>query len=346
MCQNIDMNDRGKAMATIDDIVKVSGVSRSTVFRFLNGSNVRADARKAIIQAMEEVNYKTDAVYKQQHIVIEISISNDFESFKGFAQMVQGITQQADEKGIKVHIVRRTGQQITSDYNHWNPGQNLKGVIVIGKNAEDEQKEAEMLIAHGIPHIFLNRVMDNPVVSYVAVDLKKAAYDVVSHLINKGHKDIAICGNPHEFRVDKEKLEGYKEALLENDIKVPEQYYCELKDAKNWDDVLESLLTREDKPTAFFGICDSHAMRFIYKAHAAGYRVPEDIAVVGMDDVETSEYFKPALTTVHVPFKKMGMVAVESLLQLITDEDVSCIKTIINHKLIIRESCNKVVERP
>lgn len=333
-------------MATIDDIVKVSGVSRSTVFRFLNGSNVRADARKAIIQAMEQLHYKTDAVYRQQNIVIEISTSSDFESFKGFTEMVQGITQQADEKGIRVHIVRRTGEQITGDYSRWNSEENLKGVIVIGKNAEDEQKEAEMLIARGIPHIFLNRVMDHPAVSYVAVDLKKAAYDVVCHLINKGHKNIAICGNPHEFRVDKDKLEGYKKALLENDMKVLDRYYYELKDTKNWDGFFESLLTKENQPTAFFGICDSYAMRFIYKAHAAGFRVPEDIAVVGMDDVETSEYFKPALTTVHVPFKKMGMIAVESLLQLITDEDVSCIKTTIKHHLIIRESCNKCIEQP
>lgn len=331
-------------MATIDDIVKVSGVSRSTVFRFLNGSNVRSDARKAIIQTMDQLRYKTDAVYRQQNIVIEISTSNDFESFKGFAEMVQGITQQADEKGIRVHIVRRTGEQISGDYSHWNPKESLKGVIVIGKNSEDEQKEADMLITCGIPHIFLNRVMDHPSASYVAVDLKKAAYDVVRYLIKKGHKDIAICGNPHEFRVDKDKLEGYKKALIENDIKVSEQYYHELKDTKNQDDFFETLLAKGNQPTAFFGICDSHAMRFINKAHASGYRVPEDIAVVGMDDVETSEYFKPALTTVHVPFKKMGMIAVESLLQLITDEDVSCIKTVIKHHLIIRESCNKRIE--
>ena len=332
-------------MATIDDIVKVSGVSRSTVFRFLNGSNVRMDARKVIIEAMEQLNYKTDAVYKQQNIIIEISTSKDFESFKGFTEMVQGITQRADEKGIGVHLARRTGEQITGDYSHWNAGENLKGVIVIGKNNEDEHKEAEMLVEHGIPHIFLNRIMDHPAVSYVAVDLKKAAYDVVCHLIGKGHKDIAICGNPHEFRVDKAKLDGYKEALLENGIKVSEKYYCEVKDVKEWDGFFETLLTKKNQPTAFFGICDSHAMRFIYKAQAAGYRVPEDIAVVGMDDVETSEYFKPALTTVHVPFKKMGMTAVESLLQLITDESISCIKTIMKHHLIIRESCNKCIER-
>ena len=102
-------------MATIDDIVKVSGASRSTVFRFLNGNNIRSDAKKAIIQAMEELNYKSDAIYKQQNITIEISTSSSFESFKGFTEIVQGITERADERGIRIQISRRTGEQIIND---------------------------------------------------------------------------------------------------------------------------------------------------------------------------------------------------------------------------------------
>lgn len=328
-------------MATIDDIVKVSGVSRSTVFRFLNGSNVRAEAKKAIIQAMEQLNYKTDAIYKQQNIVIEISTSNNFESFKGFTEVVQGIAQRADEKGVRVHLVRRTGEQIIHDYTRWNTGEKLKGVIVIGKNIEDEQREAEMLLAKGIPHVFVNRVMDDPAISYVAVDLKQAAYEMVSYLIQKGHRNIAVCGNPQKFKVDRDKLEGYKKALQENEIKVSNKYYYEVETPDEWENSLGKMFSKECMPTAYFAICDSHAMKFIHMAQSQGYKVPEDIAVVGMDDVETAQYFKPALTTVHVPFKKMGTVAVDNLLQLITDDEVSCIKTIIKHKLMIRESCGK-----
>lgn len=326
-------------MATIDDIVKVSGVSRSTVFRFLNGNNVRTEAKKSIMQAMEQLNYRTDVLYKQQNIVIEISTSNNFESFKGFTEVVQGITQRANDKDIRVHIARRSGEQIEKDYKQWNSGDEKKGVIVIGKNIQDEEREAEMLLQKGIPHIFVNRVMDKEGISYVAVDLKKAAYEMVNYLIRKGHKNIAICGNPQKFRVDRDKLEGYKKAFLENDIKVSEKFYFEMKDGGEWESIFDSLLKEGNIPHAYFGICDSHAMRFIHKAQTAGYKVPEDIVVAGMDDVETAEYFKPALTTVHVPFKKMGIVAVDNLLQLITDDEVDSIKTVIKHELVIRESC-------
>jgi len=330
-------------MATVDDIVRVSGVSRSTVFRFLNGSNVRADAQKAIIQAMKDLKYKTDAIYKQQNIVIEISTSQDFDSFKGFTEVVQGIVQRADEKGLRVQLVRRTGTQITQDYDRWNAGDELRGVIIVGKNIADEQKEADMLITKNIPHIFVNRMMDNPSISYVAVNLKQAAFDMVSYLISRGYKDIAVYGNPKNLKADLDKLEGYKQAFLKNDIKVSDVLYCEGESGEDWERWLRLLLEKSRVPQAYFGICDSYAMKFIHTAQSMGYRVPEDIAVVGMDDVETAQYFKPALTTVHVPFKKMGILAVDNILQLITDEEVSNVRMVVKHKLVIRESCGKAV---
>lgn len=329
----------GKAVATIDDVVRVSGVSRSTVFRFLNGSNVRPEARKAILQAMEQLNYKSDAVYRQQNITIEISTASNYDSFKGFTEVVQGIMERAAEKGVTVNLVRRNGEQITADYSGWSTRNGLKGIIVVGKNKEDEQKEAEIFLTKKIPHVFVNRVIDNPNISYVAVDLKKAAYDMVSYLIGNGHREIAVLGNPKTFKVDRDKLDGYKNAFLDNGIKVSEKYYFEIDKPEDWETQVRSMFEKGDVPTAYFGICDSYAMKFINLVHSLGYKVPEDIAVVGMDDIEAASYFKPAITSVHVPFRKMGITAVDNLLQLITDDDVSSMKTIIKHDLVIRESC-------
>ncbi len=329
-------------MAKIDDIVRLSGVSRSTVFRFLNGSNVRAEAKKAIMQAMEDLNYKTDAIYKQQNIVIEISASQSFETFKGFIEVVEGITQRADEKGIKVQIVRRGPEQIQEDYDHWNDDESLKGVIVVGKNICDEEKEAQMILAQNIPHVFVNRIFENPDISYVAVDLKKAAYEMVEYLINKGHENIAVMGYPKKLRLDRNKLDGYLEAYQKRGMEVSNKYYRELEENESWEKYVKEILQESNRPTAFFGICDSYAMKFTNMARSLGVKVPEDIAVVGMDDLDIAEYFKPSLTTVHSPFKKMGIVAVDSLLQLLTNDDISSVKTIIKHSFIKRESCGKV----
>jgi LacI family transcriptional regulator len=329
----------GVCMVGIDDVVKVSGVSRSTVFRFLNGSNVRSDAKKSIICAMERLNYKVDNINKLHNITIEISTSDNFESFKGFTEVVRGITRKADEKGVKVNIVRRKTEQIESDYSNWNIGDSLKGVIIIGKNIKDEEAEARILIRKQIPHIFINRVMDDPRLSYVAIDLKRATYEITEYLLRGGHRNIAICGNPSDFRVDRDKMEGYKQALTDNGIAIIKNLYHETNMEKDWEIAFGKILSGDEVPTAYIGICDSHAMKFIRTAQTKGYSVPKDIAVVGMDDVDGAEYFKPSLTTVHVPFKKMGMLAVESLTQCITNSEISCVKNIIKHELIIRESC-------
>lgn len=325
-------------MATIEDVVKKSGVSRSTVFRFLNGSNVRADAKKAIIQAMQDLNYKTDHIYKHHNISIDVSIARNFEGFQGFAEIVQGITRQADERGIHVNLVRHTGEQIAHNYERWNAEQDLKGVIVIGKNKEDETLEKEMLKNKNIPHIFVNRVFEEEKISYVSVDLKQAACDIVDYLIQKGHRKIAVIGKPDQLKVDEDKMNGYRKAFKKHGLPVDEKYICSVQSSKEWEEKTHAILSSKEIPTAYFGICDSHAIKFIHIAESYGYKVPKDIAVVGMDDVEVAAYSNPTLTTVHIPFRKMGILAVDRLLELIMDEDIGSTQTILGHKLVERGS--------
>lgn len=326
-------------MATIDDIVRLSRVSRSTVFRFLNGNNVRAEAKKAIINAMKDLNYKPDELYKYQKIEIEISLSEDFESFQGFTQVVEGITKRATEKNIKINLVRRTGDKIISDYSSWHDSSILKGVIVVGKDTNDTLLEAKMLKQHNIPHIFVNRIFSDSDISYISADLNKAAYDIVNYLINKGKKRIAVIGCPNDSQVDIDKLQGYKNALKDNNISLDDNLYYELSNMLDWENTVNKLLNMNNRPDAFFAICDSHAMRFIKIANANNLKIPDDISLVGMDDIEMCKYTHPSLTTVHIPFNKMGSDAVDQLLHLITDEECISKKTIVKHSIKTRESC-------
>ncbi|NLM11701.1 MAG: LacI family transcriptional regulator, partial [Clostridiaceae bacterium] len=133
------------------------------------------------------------------------------------------------------------------------------------------------------------------------------------------------------------KLAGYDDAFKKCGLKADIRYKYILENRDSSEDAIDAILKMKDRPTAFFGICDSYAMEFINKAHNAGLRVPDDIAVVGMDDLDIAQYFKPALTTVRTPFKEMGVLAVDYLLQLLT-EDLVCIKTTVKHSLHIRES--------
>lgn len=323
-------------MPKTEDIIQKSGVSRSTVFRFLRGDNVRPEARKAILKAMHELGYSTRELFLKD-VVFEISVAKDFEKFKGFTEVIQGITERAEVKNVKIQLAIRTGEQIRKDYERWSEKNGTKGVIIIGKDWDNETLEAQWLRDKKIPHIFVNRVIEEPDISYVAVDVRKAACDIVEYLINKGCRKIATLGYPGTLRIDRDKLAGYDDAFEKKGLKADEKYKFILEEDDSSADAIEKILNMEDIPDAFFGICDSYAMEFINRAREKGFRIPEDISVVGMDDLDIAQYFKPALTTVKTPFRELGMLAVDYLLQILT-EDLVSVKSIVKHTLHIRES--------
>jgi LacI family transcriptional regulator len=323
-------------MPKTEEIIRKSGVSRSTLFRFLRGDNVRAEAKKAILDAMRELGYETRSLVMKD-IVLEISVSKQFEQFKGFTEVIQGITQRAEERNVKVQLVIRSGDQIEKDYEKWNENSSTKGVLIIGKDFKDEVKEGLLLRQKKIPHLFINRVMEEPDESYIAVDVRKAACELVSFLLEKGYRKIATLGYPELLRIDRDKLNGYYDAFNQMGLKTDKQFLHLLREGESPEEAISAILSSDCLPDAFFGICDSYAMQFINHANRIGLKVPEDIAVVGMDDLDIAQYFKPSLTTVRTPFRKIGVLAVDHLLLLIT-EDLGSIKTIVKHQMFIRES--------
>lgn len=325
-------------MATVEDIVRESGVSRSTVFRFLNGSNVRPEARKSILETMEKLKFRSETVNRLNNYTIEISISNNFETFKGFSDVVQGIMQRTGEMGLSVNLCVRTGSDIKSYYSKWDNKEKNRGIIVIGKETADEEEEAGMFLEKDIPHVFVNRIFETDSISWVSVDIKKAAFDAVEYLISLGHKKIAVVGQPERLAIDKNKIAGLMEAMKSHGIPADKRYIREAEDEEEFDALVSEILSMKDRPTAFFAICDSHAMKIMHIASKLGIRIPEDMAVMGMDNVISSEYFRPSLSTVHIPFKKMGILAVDNIIQLISDPEITNIRTTVSHRLVIRES--------
>lgn len=324
-------------MATIDDIVKKSGVSRSTVFRFLNGNKVREASRLLIVEAMEELNYNRDKLTKTYNYNFEISVSPEYMHFIGFTEMIQGIMETCEENNIRVNLVIRSGKQIDSDYSDWK-NENSVGVLVIGKNIEDEMKEAKYLSEKKIPHIFVNHKIEMTDVSYVCVDLEQAAYEMVSYLIARGHEDILVVGNTKELIVDKLKIDGYKRALADHGLSIKDDRIIDSTDIVYKERVIKEILQDgKDLPSAFFGICDSKAIKFINMARAYDVKVPEDISVVGMDNIDMGKYIMPAITTVDVPFKLLGQRSAQQLIGIMNGE-YTIVKAMLKHNILHRDS--------
>lgn len=323
-------------MATIDDIVKNSGVSRSTVFRFLKGHRVREDSEKRIIAAMEELDFDLNKINGQSSSILEVSVANHYEDTQAFLMMIRGIMNEAQKKGVPVQIVERVDKQIDEDYSKWAKTSN-KGIIVIGKNREDESKEGNYLKELKIPHIFINRVISDDIINYVSINSEKAAYDIVSFLIEKGHKEILVSGNSKNSTLDDAKMRGYIKALKDNDIEIKEKNYLVIENKNEFEKEIKAVLNSKDLPTAYFGLTDSYATQFINIAHAMNIAIPEQISVVGMNYLDAAKYSFPRLTTVEIPYLKMGKVSVEMLLRLMNSE-LENVKLLMEHKIVENES--------
>jgi DNA-binding LacI/PurR family transcriptional regulator len=334
-------------VATIEDVARVAGVSRSTVFRLLNGNKVRRDAREAIQAAMKELNYFHNPRHTRSDIVLIVSVREHFEGLNVYADMVAGVMNRADNLGLHVRLHAGPWQNDLEVVG--SPSKARYGVLMIGKKDSDEEAESADLQRQGIPHVFVNRVFSEQNKSWVSVDLRRAALDAVEHLMSLGHVNIGTWGHVEEYRIDREKMAGFREAFEAHELPIPSACFSFERDG-DLEDIARSLFTSGSFPPAWFGMADEHVMRLVKVIREFGLRIPEDIALVGMDDIEPSKFFTPPLSSIHIPFRQAGAAAVDVLLRLIEDPIESSIRIVLKHKLVIRESCGahryKTEEKP
>jgi DNA-binding LacI/PurR family transcriptional regulator len=324
-------------MATIEDVARVSGISRSTVFRFLNGSQVRPAAREAIQAAMRELNYFFDPKASRTDILLIVSIKEHFEGITVQADMVSGIMNRAAALGLHVKL-HAGGSSFLEDGLLGPGGARRTGVIFVGKSDEEEDAQSAELGRIGVRHLFVNRVFDDSSRSFVGVDLRAAAVEAVDYLLSLGYRDIGTWGCPSKYRIDREKLAGFREAFARRGL--PEGGRCfTFEEDGDLELVARRLLDASRFPRAWFGLSDSHLMRLGAVLRERGLRVPEDVALCGMDDQESSKYFSPPLSTVRIPFRQAGSAAVDLLLGLIENPYEESVHMYLKHELVIRDSC-------
>jgi DNA-binding LacI/PurR family transcriptional regulator len=324
-------------MAKIDDIVRVSGISRSTVFRFLNGSQIRPTARDAIQKAMLELNYFFDPRGSRADVVVVISTQEHFEGVNVYLNIVSGIMNRATGLGLAVKL--HSGSSLfLPEVERAITDKKRVGVIFVGKRDRDEESESALLLSSAVPNVFVNRTFEDPSRSFVSVDLRRAAREAVEYLLSLGYRDIGTWGCPADFRIDREKMAGFREAFAARSLPLPEACFSQDADGE-LEDVARRLLDGGRFPRSWFGLSDTHLMRLGAVLRDRGLRVPEDVALVGMDDQEASKYFSPPLTTVRIPFRQMGMLAVDLLIGLIENPMEVSARMYLKHELVVRESC-------
>jgi len=328
---------------SIKDIAQAAGVSHSTVSRALADSPLISEAARQRIQALAgQMGYVPNVPARSLVLgrtntigVVVTTIADPF-----VAEVVQGIETTAHASGYSVIL---TGSDNDPEREVQSVemlrGRRADAVIVtssrIGDLYQDDLQET------GVPVVLINSHNDQGharVVS-ISVDNRHGGYVATQHLLNLGHRRIAYVAGLPAHSDDLDRYAGYQDALREAGVPLDERLVIEGDGrASGGERALPTLLALDPPPTAAFCYNDMTAIGLLAAARRAGLRLPEELAVVGFDDILFAALAQPTLTTIAQPKHEMGRRAVERALALLAGEGEEPDHLSLQGQLIIRES--------
>lgn len=327
----------------MSQIAKLAGVSIATVSRtFRSPEKVRPELRRKILEICEQNDYVYNAaagdLSRKKTYIIGVLVPSANNSVYG--DTIMSIQEKCDE--INFATITGTtlyGGTLEKKWLRQFQERRVAGIISTGFTIDNEEIVYN-LIKHDIDCVIIWEVPDAPDINYVGFDNFKAAYKATDHLAQLGHRRIGlIIGHYKTVGRVKKRFEGYKKALADHGIDFDpsivvsaEPFLLEGKLA------MGQILSAQDPPTAVFAASDRLAIGGLAAIKEKGLNVPKDISVMGFDDVEFAPYCDPPLTTVRVPAKKMGSVAVKVLHGLITGRNKQVTQCSFDSELIIRGS--------
>lgn len=333
----------------IRDIAKLSGVGVSTVSRVLNNHpDVKESTREKVMQVIKESNYipnNSARILKQNNTKnIGVFVKGVFNPF--FSEMLNVIGSKINESKYTM-ILQQNDYGLEEDVDtlkSFIKEKRLQGVICLGGNFVDLDEESFRNIDVPVVLTSVNTVMPNIKDKYstVGIDNLKSAYFATNYLINLGHKNIAIMlGEKNDLCISWWRYKGYKKALEENNIEInSENMLMGNYDTRTAYNETKKLLQQNKTVTAIFAISDIMAVGVAKAVSDSGLIVGKDIAIMGFDGMDISEFYNPGITTMKQPKEAMALKSVELLFALLTGKGEHK-HILLDTELIERDSCNK-----
>lgn len=322
---------------TIKDVAREAGVSIATVSKALNDLDVvHPDTKAHILKVAERLNYIPNISGKTlksgETKVIGLFITTIVGPY--YNVLAEHIFKECEKYGYELNIfISKNKQKIMSNIL----GKRVDGVILSNKLMTDQ--EIELLAKAKVPTVFLDREMVNEKMSSVVFDSYQAGQLVTRYLINQGHRKIGYIRGYTELYDDSERFKGFLDTLKEFGLQFDEKYLLHgfFEEEASYNATKSFIRSDLELPDAFIAANDLSAFGCIKALQSEGFTIPNDISVVGFDDVELSEYFQPALTTVNNPIAKQGKLAVHVLLDMIKNDTEGRLEKLAC-KLVVRHS--------
>jgi LacI family transcriptional regulator len=335
-------------MPNILDVAKYAGVSVTTVSRVLNNSShpVNSETRTRVLEAIEALNFVPNqlarALANDRTRLIGVIVGDGSDPY--FANIVRGISGSAQANGY-LTIICNTERVpgIELDFLRLLRDYNADGIIFAGGALIDSsyRKELGEIVAklqeHHVPLIALsNQYLNMP---QVKIDDVLASREMTEYLIGLGHRRIGFIAGPFALTTSGLRLDGYKHALERAGIVFDPKLVIEGDFTyESGGRAADELMGLEMPPTAIFGSNDREALGCLFRLAELGIKVPERVSVAGFDDIETTLYVQPPLTTVHVPMYDIGVLGVKQFMRALAQTETLEPIHHVPHSLVIRAS--------
>lgn len=316
---------------TLRDIAKALNLSISTISKALNDSHeIGAETKQKVLDYAKKHHYSPNRMAKglkegksRSIGVVVCSLDNNVIS-----QMLDGIHKAATDKAYQIIIMQsKESERLESACIELLYAGGVDGILISPAYETINFSYLIALQGSGLPIVLFDRLIDQVNTHKVGADNFKGAYDATVHLINNGYKNIAHLNTNTILSIATDRLNGYKQALADSGIKYRPELLrsCNYTDANKLNEDLEQAIkyymSLKDKPDAIFTATDQISTRCLVLLNKLGYKIPDDVALIGFTNTELADAMNPALSTVHQPAFEIGQLAAEKLLALIEKKD-------------------------
>lgn len=326
--------------ASIRKISDITGFSPATISNALNHKKgVNKETSEEIFKVANEIGYVNGLKITKIKLVIYKRNGSIIDNSPFFANLLEGVETECRESGYEMTICnldRRSDSYETRLDEILND--RSTAIIMLGTEAQDE--DFERFKDAKCPIVILDSWCSTMDFNGILINNSDSAKNAVQYLINKGHREIGYLRGRFRIKAFSSRSNGYIRALQKNNIKIKEQYIVTLGTTMDgaYRDTMEYLENKPILPTAFFADNDMIALGAMKALIERGYRIPEEVSLIGFDDLSSCEISTPRLSTIKVFKQEMGQLAVRRLLDVIRNETSIKIKTQVCTEFIERDS--------
>ncbi|WP_369414859.1 ribose operon transcriptional repressor RbsR [Erwinia persicina] len=329
-------------MATMKDVARLAGVSTSTVSHVINNNRFVSEAvREKVTSAVSQLNYAPSALARslklnQTHTIgmLLTASSNPF-----YSEVVRGVERSCYERGYSLVLCNTEGDEDRMNRSLETLLQKrVDGLLIMC--TESHPPSAELLHRYPtIPSVMMDWAPFEGSSDIIQDNSLLGGEMATQHLIARGYTRIACIAGPQDKTPARLRLEGYQQAMARAGLTVPAEYIVSSDfEFQGGFNAMNMLLALNPRPQAVFTSNDAMAVGVYHALYQAGMTIPQDIAVVGYDDIELARYMTPPLSTVHQPKDELGELAIDALLHRLADPAAGPQLLILTPELMERAS--------